>query len=290
MSLPEYLAELNRVSATVESPTNNSRAAAAVAKSLPAEWTVQADGQTFRISTTNLKAKLEELQRASQGDTLRALRAQIADLRTDAEAFGRDPEDRSKYHAQLASILSRNEFHDIHGPTWWDRLKQELTRALVHFLERIFGSSAFPTVSRIMVWALVAVAVVALAWWTFKVIRRNARLETILPESPPVSAKQWAVWLSEAQAAGALGRWRDAVHLAYWAGISFLEDKGAWRPDRARTPREYLRLLASSSEYRNALSGLTRQFEVVWYGYRDSGPEAFAETLSYLEKLGCRSN
>jgi hypothetical protein len=96
------------------------------------------------------------------------------------------------------------------------------------------------------------------------------------------------VWLSEAKACAASGRWRDAVHLAYWAGMSFLEASGAWRPDQARTPREYLKLITASSELRPVLSTLTQQLEVTWYGYRPAGPESFAETLTQLEKLGCR--
>ena len=63
---------------------------------------------------------------------------------------------------------------------------------------------------------------------------------------------------------GGNGEWRDAIHLAYWAGISFLERQGFWKPDRARTPREYLRL-SLRSEYRETLRALTQIFELAWY-------------------------
>ena len=94
--------------------------------------------------------------------------------------------------------------------------------------------------------------------------------------------------MSEAQEAAASGLWREAVHLAYWAGISFLEEGSAWRPDKARTPREYLRLLPAASEHRSALSALTRQLEVTWYGNDPAGPDTFSETVTLLENLGCR--
>jgi Domain of unknown function (DUF4129) len=62
-----------------------------------------------------------------------------------------------------------------------------------------------------------------------------------------------------------------------------------WRPDSARTPREYLRLLPSASEYRPALADLTRGFELVWYGTQPADSRAFARTMAQLEELGCRS-
>jgi hypothetical protein len=113
-------------------------------------------------------------------------------------------------------------------------------------------------------------------------------METVVPAALPVSAKQWRVWLKEAHTAAAQGLWREAVHLAYWAGISFLEESGMWRPDKARTPREYLRLLPSGSEHSSTLNTLTRQLEVTWYGTQAAGPETFSETLTNLEKLGCQ--
>jgi hypothetical protein len=103
-----------------------------------------------------------------------------------------------------------------------------------------------------------------------------------------VSAKEWAIWLAEARAAAAKREWREAIHLAYWAGISFLERQGTWKPDRARTPREYLRLLASGSEHRETLSTLTRIFELAWYAKKDADERTFSLTLQALEKLGCR--
>jgi len=78
-------------------------------------------------------------------------------------------------------------------------------------------------------------------------------------------------------------------HLGYWCGISFLEGQGLWRPDVARTPREYLRLLSPTDTNRDTLRLLTRSFEVVWYGTQEADANAFSDTLTQLEKMGCRS-
>jgi hypothetical protein len=122
----------------------------------------------------------------------------------------------------------------------------------------------------------------------YRTLRATTKVETILPESLPISAREWTVWLADARDAGRRGNWREAIHLAYWAGISFLESQGAWRPDAARTPREYLRLISAANERRPILSTLTRKFELVWYAGHAADEHAFAETLEELEKLGCR--
>jgi hypothetical protein len=42
------------------------------------------------------------------------------------------------------------------------------------------------------------------------------------------------------------GDYRMAIHCAYWAGIARLQDWAHLAPDRAKTPREYLRALTKS--------------------------------------------
>ena len=94
--------------------------------------------------------------------------------------------------------------------------------------------------------------------------------------------------MEASRAAAERGDWREAVHLAYWAGISFLEAQGLWRPDRARTPREYLRLLPPANTARPALQALTRSFEQIWNAQRPASDSDYGAALSHLEALGCR--
>ena len=286
-SVPEYTAELDRLSNLANQVRDDSHAADAALEELRGDWKVESDGQVFDINKAAVVDQFEKLKKNSDRDTGNLLE-RLATMKADAQAFQQTPVDSSSARSTLTQILARSEFHQVHGPTWFDRLKTRIISWIVRMLTVAFGSSSAPVVGRVFVWLLVASAVTTLAWFIYREMKRNARMETIMPEVLPVSAKQWRVWLAEAQAAAAKGLWRDAVHLAYWGGISFLEESGMWRPDQARTPREYVRLLPADSHYRTALSTLTRQLEVTWYGDRPAGADTFAETLNHLEELGCR--
>jgi hypothetical protein len=143
-------------------------------------------------------------------------------------------------------------------------------------------------VGKYFVYGLLGAAGLALLYLVYRSIFRNPEFEEVVPRDLAVSAKEWTIWLSEARAAAARGDWRDAIHLAYWAGISFLEREGFWKPDRARTPREYLRLISPQKEQRETLTALTRIFELAWYAKRETSEQTFIQTLAELEKLGCR--
>jgi hypothetical protein len=137
-------------------------------------------------------------------------------------------------------------------------------------------------------WILIAICACVLAIWLKRIYDRREP-ETpreIIPFAP--SGKHWRTWLAEARAAAQQGNWRDAIHLAYWAGISQLESSGAWTPDSARTPREYLLLIKANNPSRGELAALTRDFERIWYGSQPAGDAEFSQSLQHLERLGCR--
>jgi hypothetical protein len=287
-SLLEYVSELDHVTTLASQALDDKAAAQQAIEDLRGDWTVSAEGQSFIINTGWLTDQFEKLQKKPTTSVRDDIIGRLNAMKANATGFQKEPSDAATAREKLAQILARSEFHQVHGATPWDRLKYRIELWIYRVLSKMFGSSSAPTVGRIFVWTLVGVAALALAYFIFRTIRQNARLESIMPEVLPVSAKQWRVWMKEAQAAAAKGLWRDAVHLAYWGGISFLEENGMWRPDQARTPREYLRLLPSDSQHRASLKTLTRRLEVTWYGNEMAGPETFSETVANLEELGCR--
>jgi hypothetical protein len=82
------------------------------------------------------------------------------------------------------------------------------------------------------------------------------------------------------------GLWRDAIHFLYWAAISRLESRHLWPADRARTPREYLRLLSGADPRKANLATLTRSFERTWYGGREADASDFKAALKLAAELG----
>jgi hypothetical protein len=211
-------------------------------------------------------------------------------MRTAANTYGDDTASQAAEHARLEQILARNEFKNVRGATAKDVLLSRIYRWLSRLLSRLGsrGGANFDLV-RILIYLFVGIAVTLLLVWTVRRFRRpQAELlpREIIPFSP--SARGWRTWLGEARALAQQQDWRNAIHLAYWAGIAYLEEHGAWKPNRARTPREYLRLIGTRATQYPVLSVLTRKLETVWYGYGNASEADFQEALGQLEKLGCR--
>jgi uncharacterized protein DUF4129 len=287
LSPADYTADLDRVIAKVQALMTPSDADALI-KTITPIWRVQDPEFSFEISSEWLRSELGAWKKKPQRETQDRMVARLRLQREEAESFQHPQVDASERRTQLNKILADPEFEAVRGPSWLDRLKQRIADWFVRLVTRIFSSSAIPAISDIVVYGLIAIALLALAYWIFRTVRDNAGVETLLPGTLAVSSKEWGIWMAEARAAADAGRWRDAVHLAYWAGISYLETQGWWPPDRARTPREYLRLLPSSSQHSPALRELTRNFEIVWYGTQPADADAFSQAVAELEKLGCQ--
>ena len=273
LPVPAYIARLDALASALEDPDAPARAAALV-HDLPEILSVKGSPRTFEIPIKSIRRDVRAWETAHDDTARRRVLRQVRTM-------------RSAQRALLTAILDGREFRDAHGPTWADRLRQRVFELIVGLLGPLFGRSTIPTIGRILVYGLIALAAIVAALAALRFIRRNGAPEPIRLSAPAASPADWPLWLSEAQAAAASGRWRDAIHFTYWCSITFLEARRAWRPDRARTPREYLRLLPSSSDDGAALLALTRRFELVWYGHANADAEGFAESIAHLKKLGC---
>lgn len=136
---------------------------------------------------------------------------------------------------------------------------------------------------------LLAVGALTILVWLFVRLERNARVRMVpdietSPDAP--SAREWQVWLKDAQTAAAGGQWREAIHSVYWASISRLESGRLWPADRARTPREYLALLRGADPRKPKLTALTRSFERTWYGGREAAAADFNTAMALAAELG----
>lgn len=290
LTLQRYIQTLDDLLVAAHKLDEAPQSAGELLRALPSTWQVKADGRSFEISTETIRQDLEAWQKKPDSASLERILQRLETLRYEATQSEAPVPDFGSRRVLLDKILAANEFRNVHGQTWIDRLKERLTELLIRLLGRALASSAIPAISNFIVYGLISIALLVLAYWLYRSLRDSTRLETIMPVPVPVSAKEWPIWISEARMAADRGEWRDAIHLAYWGGISFLEAQGAWRPDVARTPREYLRLLSAASTQQPALRTLTMRLEAIWYGMQSADANGFQQSLADLEKLGCPCN
>jgi len=295
LSPAEYRAELDGLLAATQQLDSSASATPEPLQDLPEKWSVHTDQRDFEISTEGLQRDVRRYNSEKNVANATAIRTRLESLRHEMDGFEKAPADVSNSRKAMDTILARPEFGGVRSPSRIDRLKRWATAMLWGMLEKVFRflgrllrSKAIPNIGRYFIYALIGIAGFALLYLVYRSILRDQQMDEVIPRDLPVSAKEWTIWLSDARAASARGDWRNAIHLAYWAGISFLERQGFWKPDRARTPREYLRLISPSSEQRETLTALTRIFELAWYAKRDASEQTFSQTLEQLEKLGCR--
>jgi hypothetical protein len=174
----------------------------------------------------------------------------------------------------MKQVLAGREFSNLQPATESDtaleRFGNWLNRLFAKF-EKLRARSAW--VGRTLVWGFFGAIAVGLAWGLLRVERRwRIRLVTASAGlvSEAVSVRDWQLWLADARKAAAHGQWREAIHFLYWAAIARLESRRLWPADRARTPREYLALVAPDDPRQSGLASLTSSFERTWYGGREA--------------------
>jgi hypothetical protein len=290
LSLNEYVAELDRLALAVDRLDDRRPAQAGdLLVQLPHTWIVIDGGDRFDVQTDWVRRALADWNTTPTAATRREIAGHLRSARNDAAEYARPVNAARAERDRLTAILAASEFRGLSGPNWFDRLRQRAMEWFIRFLSRLLGSSAVPTVTNLLVYGLIVLVVILLAGWMYRSLRRTEAIDSIRPDRIPMAARPWQAWLDDARAAAARGEWSDAVHLAYWCGISFLETQGAWRPDRSRTPREYLRAIDPAHQHRPALQSLTRELEQVWYGAGGADAAAFDDALAQLKRLGCPS-
>jgi len=182
-------------------------------------------------------------------------------------------------HAQeravMKEVLAGHDFRDLEAPNPKNSALEKVGNWINRVVESAMKASARAAwLGRVLVWAFVGAVCVALMWFLLQLERRwRVRLvpQSDGPAPGAASAIPWQLWMEDAKRAAAAGLWREAIHFLYWASISRLESKRMWPADRARTPREYLALVAPEDPRQAGLASLTRSFERVWYGGRTAG-------------------
>jgi hypothetical protein len=196
--------------------------------------------------------------------------------------------DRDAQRETLARVLDQPEFQRGATAVLMERLRERVSGWVRDLRQRLGGSGdGSRRVATAFAWIVGLLALTALTWSLVRTLRNSSpghRLGLAPPRSHRRSSRAWA---RDALAAHQDGDPREAARCAYHAAIALLEEEGALRQDDARTPREYLQLLASAHRRRASLTDLTARFERAWYG-RDAGsPDDTRAMLARLQELGC---
>jgi len=294
-------AELQRIGDAIETAKGNPAALGALRKDLPSRWEVVTGEQHYYVSAEPLKALLCEAEKAKDAKSIAAKANEAEewafDVASQAKAFAAaKTASGSSTKNTLERILSRREFGGVKGPSALDRWRQRAIRWILEVLGSIFQQiGKYPIGASIFFWALIIGVVLWVALVLFRYWTKRAALEELQSPESVAYSRSWQEWIQAAREAANRGDYREAIHSAYWAGISFLEDSEVVRKDRTRTPREYMRLVSNSTQLvasgrktREALSALTVTLEQVWYGRRPASNQDFTNALQSVEALGCQ--
>lgn len=290
--LTSFAAELQRLEAELQtkpSPTGikNFR------DGLPASWNVSTPEHSYSISTKPLRDQLNGNSTNNAETWLEHLQAEVQSAqRAEGQSL-------AAAHTHLNKILAGRGFEGVRPPTYLELLRERVSAWLQRMLIKLFsGLSRHPIGAKVLFWVVLIAGVGFVALWIFRYISGRDAMNFFQPGSTTVTTRTWQEWIHAAREAAARGDFREAVHSAYWAGITRLEETGTLPRDRTKTPREYLHLIDTRSggtevdgqvaeDYKKPLTALTSRLERIWYANRMARLEDFDDTLRQLEALGC---
>jgi hypothetical protein len=284
--LQSYQQELSRI----EESAKNQGQLRQLRRSLPDSWTVRDGDRTYRVPTKEISDALMEIEHdpkkasvAEQLDTrLKAMKKQAQDLSLPSTSSN-----RAESEAKLKKILARSEYQAASGPTPWELLRARISRWIFEHLLRLFRLlNISEKTGNAIAWGVIFLAVVVLFYAVYGWLSKSSKNVSFRAEAEPTKsdARQW---VHEALIAADRGDFREAIHCAYWASVARLEDLRILPRDRARTPRESLRLLEHHPREQSGIQAITQKFELIWYGFRPASANDWAGAKEELEKMGC---
>lgn len=285
LDLQSYQRELTRI----EEASKNPKEIAELRRTLPDAWTVKDGERIYSVPTKEISEALRQIEHNSKNGAALQLDARLMEMRQHAEQLSRPISGTSETEAQgkLKEILKRGEFHEAAGPSAWDLARARVNRWIFEHIIRLLSLLHIGRkTGNAIAWGVLFLAVVLLFYLAYRWLTAASKETTFRAEVETV-ASDARRWVKEALAAADRGDFREAVHCAYWASVAHLEDIRILPRDRARTPRESLRLLEQYPKEQRVLQSITRSFELIWYGYRPVSAAEWTGTKEELEKMGC---
>jgi hypothetical protein len=304
VTLAQYESELDRLANAFSDLPAHPSGTEALRQSLPSGWIVDAGQEKYEVSAVWIAdaLKVSGKNPKEQKETWEGAAARLKSLRAEAERLNDAGAEgnRADAKARLQKILQRREFNQgTKGQSWWSEMWDQIWRwvdwLLDHTIGRLLGNGTAKTVA---LWVMIGAVFLFAAVWIVRGMRTMVRSEGLKVDAVFPPGKHWRDWTREASAAASRGDYRPALHSAYWAGVYRLAELGAWKLDRARTPREYLRMIGEQAQNElaeknpvgreMALKDLTHGMEASWYGFLPATQQDYDKAVAHLETLGCR--
>lgn len=283
-----FAAELRRIGAILEKKPSPGELVQ-LRDSLPRYWVLSTSSEKYLISSEPLRNEL------LLSDDEKAL-VWVKHLKGEVEASAVAAAHGSEARTELQQILARREFGAVRPPSAWDLFRERLSAWFQRLLMKLFGGMMrYPIAGKVIFWLVLVAGAGLSAMWLIRFFAGREKVSALPVSQSIIATRTWQDWIRSAREAASFADYREAVHCSYWAGIARLEEAGVVPKDRSKTPREYLQMvvapargqLAAVPVYREAMTGLTRRFERVWYANRGAGLEDYRESLRQLEALGC---
>jgi hypothetical protein len=292
LSLAGYKSRLDQYSGEIQKVVEHPEHAVDFYRDVSSSFQVQTQAGVITVSMEFMHKELEKYLKAAPNFKT-TLISQLADrikaMRAEADSFDSARDGDPATRDRLNQILSAREFGRVRGPTELEILEQRISAWLDEKLSKLFPKAPdLDQLGQIFVWIMIAIVSSVLAVWLYRQSRERLDSPREIVRFVP-SARNWRSWLAEAHEKAAVGEWREAIRLGFWAAVSRLESEGAWRPDKARTPREYLNAIPAVSDTRPPFAAVTKTFEAAWYGGRPASAGDFERFKAEIEKLGCRA-
>jgi hypothetical protein len=305
VNIADYPARLRALHAVLDACAQAMSAATCASQLVGPDAAVRTASGIRRVQFAWLRSALQDASLAAStpaspkdpGGKQRALKAlqgrlRDAGLRLDQELAQQNENMKGARNVApervaLKKILLSGDYAQEVPPTLWERLRDEFLHWLNRRLNAISESQSSQLIVNLLLVSLIAVVCGAMLFWLARKVQ-SQRLMLTPPHTPDLSAPSsldWQERLDQAKSFAHEQQWREAIHHVYWSAISRLESRGFWPADRARTPREYLALLAARPETLADLHTLTRSFEHTWYGDRAAGQPEFDRACALLERL-----
>jgi Domain of unknown function (DUF4129) len=285
LDLQSYQRELTHIAETLRNPGD----IPALRRSLPDTWLVRNGERVYSVRTKEISEALREIELDPKRSTAALLEVRLDAMRQQTEQLSYPSATANIAEAadKLKKIMNRGEFREVAGPSSWDLLRARINRwILLHILKLLGVLHLSHKTGNAVVWGVLFLAVVLLFYVAYRLLTKSSQ-ETSFRAGVEPTTSDALRWVQDTLAAADRGDFREAIHCAYWASVAHLEDIRVLPRDRARTPRESLRLLDQHAKEQGVMRTVTRSFELIWYGYRPVSASDWAGTKEQLEKMGC---